>query len=81
MPKELWIVIIVVCVLIALYIVYLIASNRRFHRMVDPHIAKLRAYEEARHRAAHAMPEGVEAEPIEKEIEEPDYNWEKEDKK
>ena len=53
MPDFVWIIIVAVVVLIALYIVYLVASNRRFHRMVDPQLDKLRQYEKARHEAAH----------------------------
>ena len=59
LPRELWIVIIVVAALIALYILYLVASNRRFHRMCDPQIEKLRQYEEARHRSNHGPAQPV----------------------
>ena len=58
MPKEIWILIVVVVVLIALYIVYLVASNRRFHRMYDPQIERLRQYEENRRRVVHSQAQG-----------------------
>ena len=59
LPTYVWIIIIVVAVLIALYILYLVASNHRFHKMVDPQIEALKEYEERRHRMAHNLPQGV----------------------
>ena len=52
LPNYVWIIIIVVVALILLYILYLIASNHRFHKMVDPQLEALRQYDERRRRAA-----------------------------
>ena len=64
MPKELWIIIVIVAALIALYILYLVASNRRFHRMCDPQIEKLRRYEEARRRGTNTVSQGEDIAPM-----------------
>ena len=88
MEKWMIIAIVIVCALIALYILYLVASNRRFHRMCDPQIEKLRRYEEARHRSVHAPTQGINGSagedippipaPQSYEAKEaPDYTWKK----
>lgn len=84
MEKYLWIIIVVLIFLIALYIVYLVVSNRRFHRMVDPQLERLRRYEEARKKVFQQGkdPDAETPRPVyEEPKEEPDYTAWKEEKK
>ena len=91
LPNYVWIIIIVVVALILLYILYLVASNHRFHKMVDPQLEALRQYDERRRRAAQNAPQTASqygdvpyAEPVQQAVQEvseqaqqaaDDYTW------
>ena len=89
LPNYVWIIIIVVAILIVLYILYLIGSNRRFHKMVDPQLQALKEYDERRRRAVQNVMqqpgENTYAEPqqVQQQVQQvpADYTWQDQDQR